>query len=123
YSETVGSVTMTYGQGAAASDPVANSPYANSATPSLATGGTFNIANYSPIYNSGNIVVNQALLVVTATGPPKTYGTALTAGPSSANFTYSGAVNSETVTSVTLTPDANGLSASTVAGIAYKVTP
>ena len=64
-----------------------------------------------------------ASLTVTATGPTKTYGTALSAGPSSANFTAVGAISGETVTSVTLTPDAAGLSATTVAGAAYVVTP
>ncbi|BAU52226.1 putative Ig domain-containing protein [Mucilaginibacter gotjawali] len=69
------------------------------------------------------ITVNPALLTITATGPAKTYGTALTAGPSATNFSTSGTVNGETVSGVTLTPDANGLSASTAAGSAYVVTP
>ena len=56
---------------------------------------------------------------MTATGPSKTYGTALTAGTSTANFTASATQNGETVTSVTLTPNAAGLSATTAAGAAY----
>ena len=62
-------------------------------------------------------------MTVTATGPGKTYGTALTAGPSSANFTATGMQNSETVASVTLTPNAAGLSATTAAGASYVVAP
>jgi autotransporter-associated beta strand protein len=72
---------------------------------------------------SDTFTINPAPLTVTATGPAKTYGTALTAGTSTANFTHSGEVNGEAVTSVTLTPDAAGLSAATAAGDAYVVTP
>jgi hypothetical protein len=64
-----------------------------------------------------------AQLTITATGPTKVYGTALTAGTSATNFTAIGAIAGETVTSVTLTPDAAGLSATTAAGAAYVVTP
>ncbi|MDD2304432.1 MAG: MBG domain-containing protein, partial [Prolixibacteraceae bacterium] len=67
--------------------------------------------------------ITQRDLAVTATGPAKTYGSALTAGVSSTDFTAVGMVNSETVTSVTLTPDAAGLSSTTTAGTSYVVTP
>src|SRR4029079_15884747 len=55
----------------------------------------------------------------------KTYGTALATIPSSAtNFTASATgVGTETVTAVTLTPDAAGASATTAAGASYVVTP
>jgi hypothetical protein len=63
-------------------------------------------------------------LTVTATGPSKTYGTALSAGTSTVNFSAGATgVGSEAVTSVTLTPDGAGLSATTAAGLAYVVTP
>ena len=68
-------------------------------------------------------VINAVALTVTATGPTKTYGTGLSAGISSANFTASGTITGETVTSVTLTPNAAGISASTAAGATYTVTP
>src|SRR5450756_74222 len=68
-------------------------------------------------------VITAEAITVTATGPTKVYGTALTAGTSTTNFTASGAIAGETVTSVTLTPDAAGLSATTAAGAAYVVTP
>lgn|GEM_PF-265599 len=70
-----------------------------------------------------SFTVNPAALTIAATGPLKPYGTALTAGSSTINFTATGLVNSETVSSVTLTPDANGLSATTAAGQPYVVTP
>jgi hypothetical protein len=72
---------------------------------------------------AGGQTVNPKALTVTATGPLKTYGTALSVGTSTTNFTHSGEVPDEAVTSVTLTPDAAGLSAATPAGTAYVVTP
>ncbi len=73
--------------------------------------------------SAGNFIINPKALTITATGPAKVYGTALTAGTSASNFTSSAAVNGETVTGVTLTPDAAGLSATTAAGGGYVVTP
>ena len=71
----------------------------------------------------GNTVSPKAL-TVTATGPTKPYGTALTTGPSAANFTAGATgVGSEAVSSVTLTPDAAGLSPTSAVGVAYTVTP
>ena len=67
--------------------------------------------------------VNPKALTVTATGPGKVYGTALTAGTSATNFTVSGTISGETVTGVTMAPDAAGLSAATAAGAAYSVVP
>lgn len=70
------------------------------------------------------VTVNPKALTVTATGPTKIYGTALTAGTSAVNFTAGATgVGTETVTSVTLTPDAAGLLAATAGGSAYVVTP
>ena len=70
------------------------------------------------------VTVSPKALTITATGPTKIYGTALTAGTSATNFTAGATgVGSETVTSVTLTPDAAGLSAATAGGAAYVVTP
>jgi gliding motility-associated-like protein len=120
-SETIGSVTIAYGTGSAANAAVGT--YAGSVTPSVATGGTFNPANYSISYTAGTLTVTQAALTITATGPSKTYGTALTAGTSTTNFTAGATPNGETVTGLTLTPDAAGLSAATAAGAAYVVTP
>ena len=63
------------------------------------------------------LTVNKKALTVMATGPAKTYGTALEAGTSTTNFTAGATgVGSEVVTGVTLTPDAAGISATTAAG-------
>ncbi|HEY9002984.1 MAG TPA: MBG domain-containing protein [Mucilaginibacter sp.] len=121
--ETIGNVSMAYTQGAAANDPVSGSPYVNAATPSSATGGTFTASNYTITYNVGNVVIKPDTLTVTATGPSKIYGQALSAGTDANDFTYSATVNGETITSVTMTPDANGLSSTVAAGSPYVVTP
>ena len=55
-SETIGTVTIAYGTGAAASATAGT--YSNSVTPSAATGGTFNASNYSITYNTGSIIVS-----------------------------------------------------------------
>mgnify|MGYP001319033607 CR=1 FL=1 len=70
------------------------------------------------------LTINKVALTITATGPSKTYGTSLIEETSETNFTADATgVGSETVTSVTLTPDEAGLSATTSAGTAYVVTP
>jgi hypothetical protein len=80
--------------------------------------------NYTITFVSSTFSVTAKSITVTATGPTKVYGTALTAGTSATNFTAGATgVGSEVVTSVTLTPDAAGLSATTAAGAAYVVTP
>jgi hypothetical protein len=57
--ETVGSVTITYGSaGAATGDGNTIGIYANQVTPSAATGGTFNPANYTITYAAGSINVS-----------------------------------------------------------------
>ena len=61
-SETIGSVTITYGSGAAAADPAGN--YPGSVVASAATGGTFTATNYSLTYMAGNITVNSAITTV-----------------------------------------------------------
>ena len=120
--ETVTSVTLTPNAAGLSATTAAGAAYV--VTPSAATGGNgFSAANYNVTYNAYNGTVSTAPLTVTATGPSKTYGTALTAGTSTANFTASATQNGETVTSVTLTPNAAGLSATTAAGAAYVVTP
>jgi putative NADPH-quinone reductase len=119
-SETVTSVTLTPNAAGFSATTAAGAAYV--VTPS-AVAGTINANNYSITYNAYNGTVATAPLMVTATGPGKTYGTALTTGASTSNFTATGMQNSETVTSVTLTPNAAGLSATTAAGVAYVVTP
>ena len=120
--ETIGSVTLSYGTGAlAATDAVGSTSII---TPSAATGGTFSVNNYTITYNTGTLTVTPLAITVRATGPTKIYGTALTTGTSTSNFTVTGTLPSgQAITSVTLTPNANGLSATTAAGAAYTVTP
>lgn len=58
-SETIGSVTITYGDAAGTTgNGATQGTYTGQVTPSLATGGTFNSSNYSITYNSGNIIVS-----------------------------------------------------------------
>jgi hypothetical protein len=83
--------------------------------------------NYTLTQPSTTASITGAPLTITATDPAKTYGTALTTINNSATgFTATPnptGIGSETVTTVTLTPDAAGTSATTVAGASYVVTP
>jgi len=121
--QTVTGVTLTPNAAGLSATTAAGAAY--TVTPSLATGtGGFLASNYNITYVPFNGTVTAKALTVTATGPSKPYGTALTAGTSSTNFTAGATgVGTETVTSITLTPDAAGLSATTAAGAAYVVTP
>lgn len=86
--ETIGSVTITYGTGAASGD--AAGAYTDQVTPSAAVDGTFDITNYLPTYVSATLTVT-AEPTITVTGAlaavDTTYGTP-SAAPSS--FTVSG---------------------------------
>jgi len=121
-SEAVTSVTLTPDAAGQSATTAAGATY--TVTPSLATGtGGFLESNYNVTYTAYTGTVDKKALTVTAIGPAKEYGTALTAETSTTNFTFSGTVGSETVTGVTLTPDAAGQSATTSAGATYTVTP
>ena len=120
--ETIGSVTLAYSAAALPANAAVGTT--STITPSLATGGTFTASNYTITYNTGTLTVVSAAITITATGPTKTYGTALVAGPSGSNFSLTGTLSAgEAINSVTLTPNAAGLSATTAAGAAYTVTP
>ena len=69
--ETIGSVSLN-SPGAPATAEVAGSPYA--ITPSAATGGSFDIANYAPTFVAGALSVTPAPLTVTADDGTKVYG-------------------------------------------------
>jgi hypothetical protein len=89
--ETIGSVTLT----ASDSPPgTAATAAAGSYTisPSEATGGTINPANYSITYATGALTVNPTPISVTADAKTKTFGTVDPAF----TVTYSGFVNGET---------------------------
>ena len=94
--ETIGSVTIAYGTGAASTAAVGT--YTGSVTPSAPTGGTFTTANYTITFVTGKITVTQATLTVTGlTGTNKVYD-----GTTSATFTgsatLSGIIGSDVVT-------------------------
>lgn len=87
-SEDIGSVTITYGTGAASGDLAG--AYPNQVTPSSAVGGTFDIANYAPTYVSATLTVTADPTITvngTLTTVSTTYGTA---SASPANFSVSG---------------------------------
>lgn len=89
-SEVIGSVTITYGDGAAAADPA--QVYTGSVSVSDPVSGTFTASNYTIHYVDGNIIVEAATPnpVIVATGNLSqlitTYGTA----SASTSFTVSG---------------------------------
>lgn len=81
--ESIGSVTITYGAGSAASD--AAGTYTGSVIASAATGGTFTPSNYSITYVAGNITVSATPIpTISTTGTlsalSTTYGTASATG-------------------------------------------
>ena len=113
--DTVSSVTLT-SSGAAATALVSGSPY--NIVPSAAVGT--GLGNYSISYNNGALTINQAALSITANNRSKTYGQTVTFAGT--EFTTSGLVNSDTVTSVTLTSSGAAATA-TVAGSPYNIVP
>ena len=94
--DTVTSVTLT-STGAAATATVAGSPYAIVPSAAVGTG----LGNYTISYVNGSLTVNTAALTITADSTSKTYGQTVTFAGT--EFTESGLVNGDTVTSVTLT--------------------
>jgi gliding motility-associated-like protein len=124
-SETVGSVTIAYGSGAAANAAV--DTYRESVTANAATGGTFKSENYTISYIPGDIIVDKALLSITAKQVNKTYGQAITGGSGSTAFTAIGLQNAETIGSVTIAYGAGAAASSitdtyTGSVVASKVT-
>lgn len=111
--ETIGSVTITYGTGAASGDPAAT--YVDQVTPSAATGGTFDPANYTITYVKGDIIVSGTPLITltgTLTAVDTVYGTP---SPTPTTFT---AVGSALGGNLTVTPP-SGFEASLSAGSGY----
>jgi len=98
--ETIGSVTITYTAGAAATDPP--NFYPGAVTASNAAGGTFNPANYIISYVRGGVtVIVPSAITATGTldGLVTTYGTPSSPG----NFSVSGTNLSSPIT---ITPPA-----------------
>lgn len=96
--ETIGNVSLTYTKGATASD--APGIYTGSVIVSAATGGTFSLDNYIITYIPNDILVNTALLTITATDKARIYGTA---NPPF-TITYSGFVNQDNEDRLTILP-------------------
>jgi hypothetical protein len=113
-SDTVTGVTLTSTTGAPASATVAGSPY--TIMPSAAQGS--GLTNYTITYTNGTLTVNSATLTITANSTSKAYGQTLTFAGT--EFTTSGLVNGDTVSSVTLT--STGTPASAAVGN-YNIVP
>ncbi|MDR3477200.1 MAG: MBG domain-containing protein, partial [Gammaproteobacteria bacterium] len=114
-SETIGSVNLT-SAGAISTANVGSSPY--SIVASLATGGTFNPANYSISYTDGALTVNPASLTVAANNASKTYGQTVTF--SGGEFTPTGLQNNETIGSVSLA-SAGAINTANVGSSPYSI--
>jgi gliding motility-associated-like protein len=119
--ETVGSVSIAYGTGAAADANVGT--YTAQVTPSAATGGTFTAANYSITYNNADIIVGTKSLTITANNANKTYGETLTGGAGSTAFTASGLENNETIGSVSIAYGTSAAANANVGTYTAQVTP
>ena len=117
--DTVASVTLT-SAGAAATATVAAPGPTYPITPSAAEGT--GLGNYTVSYVDGMLTVNPAPLTITAKDRMKTYGQAVTFAGT--EFTATGLVNADSVTSVTLT-SAGAAATATVAapGPTYPIVP
>jgi hypothetical protein len=82
--------------------------------------GSLNAANYSFTFQDGTLVVTPAALTVIANDASKAFGTTLTFAGT--EFTPTGLVNGDTVTSVSLTSDGAPASAP-VSGSPYAIVP
>ncbi|TAH06903.1 MAG: hypothetical protein EAZ13_07770, partial [Sphingobacteriia bacterium] len=113
--ETIGTVTLAYGTGAAAN--AAPGTYTGSVTPSAATGGTFTASNYNITYSTGNIIVGQLSNNADLSALTTTAG-ALSPVFASGTTAYTASVTNGT-TSITVTPTRSAAIASiTVNGVA-----
>ena len=113
--DTVDSLSIV-SVGAAATAPVAGSPYP--IVPFAADG--IGLANYTITYVDGAMSVTIAALTITANDRTKPYGTTVTF--TGTEFTTAGLLGTDTVTSVTLTSPGTPASAS-VAGSPYSIVP
>ena len=120
--EVVTTVTLTPDANGLSAASLAGSTY--KVTPSLAIGsGGFLASNYDVTYVPFDGTIGKRELIITATGPSKTYGTALKSENNISDISFKGLGSGETVTELLLTPDANGQSATLAAGEKYTITP
>ena len=94
-SDSVASVSLS-SAGAAATAPVAGSPYAIIASNAVGSG----LGNYTISYVNGSLTVNTAPLTITANSTTKTYGQTVTFAGTA--FSTSGLLNGDSVASVSL---------------------
>ncbi|UAY52834.1 MBG domain-containing protein [Ferruginibacter albus] len=113
--ETIGSITLT-SSGAISTATVTGGPYG--IVPSEAIGGTFNINNYTVTYTNGALAVNKIPLTIKANNQTKCSGIAFIF--IGTEFTSSGLLFSDAVSSVTLTSSGSATGAS--AG-SYNIVP
>jgi len=119
--ETIASVTLTYGTGAAGTDPVAATNVGGIVASAPVAGVGFNPSNYAITYTAGDLTVTPRTLTVNATIVNKPYGDVLTSGAGYTGFTISGLQNSETATSVTSVFSVLGSAATDNAGTVGSV--
>jgi len=113
-SDSVTSVSLA-SAGAGATATVGSSPYDITASGATGTG----LSNYTISYVSGDLTVNAKSLAITADNVTKTYGDVVTFAGT--EFTQSGLVNSDSVTSVSLASAGAGATA-TVGSSPYDIT-
>jgi gliding motility-associated-like protein len=117
--ETVSQVTISYGAGAPASAVV--NTYTGSVVPSAAIGSNgFVNANYSISYIVNNLLVTRAALNIAAGNRTKTYGDEVVFAGN--EFTSTGLVNGNSVSSVTLN-STGAVSTAAVTGSPYAIVP
>jgi len=115
--DSIGTVTYIYQATATASAPAAST---HTITPAAVQFGTGSAANYTISYASGVLTITRAPLTIRANDQGKPYGTLLSFAGS--EFTPTGLLNSDTVSSVSFS--SNGAAASaTVAGSPYTIRP
>jgi len=116
FSDSVTSVTLT-SSGYVNTAPVSGSPYAITPSAAMGTG----LGNYTISYVDGTLTVNPAPLTITATNQSKTYGQTFTPDGMT-QFTASGLLFSDSVTSVTLA-SSGYVNTAPVSGSPYAITP
>ncbi|MCF2876573.1 gliding motility-associated C-terminal domain-containing protein, partial [Tenacibaculum sp. Cn5-1] len=100
-SETIGSVTVAYADGDAATDAVGT--YTDAIQLSAATGGTFTASNYTISYVDGDLTVTQKVLTVTADDKSRAEGVANPV----LTITYSGFILGDSVADLDTAPVAS----------------
>ncbi|HYE87953.1 MAG TPA: MBG domain-containing protein [Vicinamibacterales bacterium] len=113
-SDSVASVALT-SAGSAATAGVAGSPYTITAADATGTG----LQNYAVSYGTALLTVSPATLTITSNVPNKVYGSAIAFAGT--EFTATGLVNTDTVTSVSLASTGTEATAG-VSGSPYVVT-